>query len=47
MCGLPWAAGGFPLVSSEKKKKTAKAIPPDNNQLVCVGELCCAKSKRK
>lgn len=45
MCGPPWAACGFPLISSEKKM--AEAIPPDNSQLVCVGELCSPKSLRK
>lgn len=45
MCGLPSAACGFPLISSEKEM--AEAIPPDNSQLVCVGEVCCPKSVRK
>lgn len=35
ICGLPWAARGFPLISSEKKM--AEAIPPDISQLLRVG----------
>lgn len=45
ICGLPWAARGFPLISSEYR--WLWRFPPDNNQLARVGELGCPKSLRK
>lgn len=43
-----WSALGCLRISSDFiRKKMAEAIPPDNSQLVCVGELCCPKSLRK
>lgn len=40
VCGLPWAACGFPPVSSEERWR----FPPDAMQLMRVGELCSPKS---
>lgn len=43
-----WSALGCLWISSDFiRKKMAEAIPPDNSQLVCVGELCSPKSLRK
>lgn len=43
-----WSAFGCVRISSDFiRKKMAEAIPPDNSQLVCVGERCCPKSLRK
>lgn len=41
------ALGCLWISSDFIRKKMAEAIPPDNSQLVCVGELCCPKSLRK
>lgn len=43
-----WPAFGCLWISSDFiRKEMAEAIPPDNSQLVCVGEVCCPKSVRK
>lgn len=43
-----WSALGCLWISSDFiRKKMAEAIPPDNSQLVCVGELCCPKISEK
>lgn len=43
-----WPAFGYLWISCDFiRKEMAEAIPPDNSQLVCVGEVCCPKSVRK
>lgn len=43
-----WSALGCLWISSDFiRKKMAEAIPPDNSQLVCVGELLLPKISEK